>query len=131
VYCLGHVFGQSSRREQCYDNLRISNNAWDTNLVKANPKYLSVNWQASGGGAFAVIPVDERGKLPEQIPLFRGHTAAVLDTDWSPFNDDIVASGSDDGKVFLWKVPEDFTLRTDAEEVQDVAPMGKLSGHSR
>ncbi|QIX01010.1 hypothetical protein AMS68_006527 [Peltaster fructicola] len=126
-----HVFGQTTRREQCYDNLRISKNAWDTNLVKANPKYLAVNWEASGGGAFAVIPVEERGKAPEQIPLFRGHTAAVLDTDWSPFNDDLIASGSDDGKVFLWKVPENFTLHTDAEEIEDVKPVGKLSGHSR
>jgi len=54
-----------------------------------------------------------------------------LDTDWNPFHDDIVASGSDDGKVFLWKVPEGFGLRTDAEEPEDVSPVGKLSGHSR
>lgn len=99
--------------------------------MKANPKYLAVNWEASGGGAFAVIPLEERGKLPEQLPLFRGHTAAVLDADWSPFNDDIVASGSDDGKVFLWEVPDSFTLHTDADEPEDVAPVGKLSGHSR
>ena len=99
--------------------------------MKANPKYLAVNWEASGGGAFAVIPLEERGKLPEQLPLFRGHTAAVLDTDWNPFNDNIIASGSDDGKVFLWEVPDGFTLLTDAEEPPDVSPVGKLSGHSR
>lgn len=75
--------------------------------------------------------MDERGKLPDQIPLFRGHTATVLDTDWSPFNDDLIASASDDGKVFLWKVPDNFSLRTDAEEVEDVKPVGKLSGHAR
>lgn len=126
-----HVFGQTTKREQCYDNLRISKNAWDTNLVKANPRYLSVNWESGGGGAFAVIPLEERGKLPDQIPLFRGHTAGVLDTDWSPFDDSIIASASDDGKVFLWQVPENFTLRTDAEQPEDVKPVGKLSGHSR
>lgn len=49
---------------------------------QVNPKYLSVNWESGGGGAFAVIPLEERGKLPERIPLFRGHTAVVLDTDW-------------------------------------------------
>jgi hypothetical protein len=49
---------------------------------QANPEYLSVNWESSGGGAFAVIPTSERGRLPERIPLFRGHTAVVLDTDW-------------------------------------------------
>ncbi len=30
----GHVFGKPTRKEFCYDNLRISRNAWDTNLVK-------------------------------------------------------------------------------------------------
>lgn len=90
-----------------------------------------MNWEASGGGAFAVIPIEERGKLPEQLPLFRGHTGPVLDTDWSPFDDSLIASGSDDGKVFVWKVPENFTLHTDADEPEDVKPVGKLSGHTR
>ena len=79
-----------------------------------------------------MIPINERGRLPERIPLFRGHTAVVLDTDWSPFNDSLVASGSDDGKAFLWKVPADFKVRADeGEELGDVAPVGKLTGHSR
>ncbi|KAF2400754.1 actin-binding protein-like protein [Trichodelitschia bisporula] len=126
-----HVFGQPTKKEQCYDNLHISKNAWDTNLIKANPHYISVNWEASGGGAFAVIPVNERGRLPERIPLFRGHTAAVLDTDWNPFDDSLIVSSSDDGKVFLWRVPEEFSLHTDAEEPTDIAPVGRLSGHTR
>ncbi|TGZ77125.1 DUF1900-domain-containing protein [Ascodesmis nigricans] len=107
-------------------------NAWDSNIIKANPQYLSVNWEAGGGGAFAVIPLSERGRFPELIPLFRGHTAAVLDTDWSPFNDSLIASGSDDGKVFIWTVPENFTLYSDEEEgPKDVAPVMKLTGHTR
>jgi coronin-1B/1C/6 len=69
--------------------------------------------------------------VPDQIPLFRGHTAAVLDTDWNPFNDRVIASGSDDGKVFIWQVPENFTLHTDADEPTDVTPSLRLSGHSR
>jgi coronin-1B/1C/6 len=92
-----------------------------------------VNWEASGGGAFAVLPVNERGRLPERFPLFRGHTAVVLDTDWNPFNDSLIASGSDDGKVFLWRVPDGFTLYNDvpADEVKDIGPVGKLSGHPK
>ncbi|CAG8151342.1 unnamed protein product [Penicillium salamii] len=128
-----HVFGRSTRKDQCYDNLRVSRNAWDTNLLKVNPKHIAVNWEAGGGGAFAIIPLEERGKLPERIPLCRGHTAVVLDTDWNPFNDDLIASGSDDGKVLLWRVPENFTVRPDvnADDVQDLAPVGKLSGHPK
>ncbi|KAL8741231.1 MAG: hypothetical protein Q9190_006139 [Brigantiaea leucoxantha] len=120
------------RKEQCYDNIRISKNAWDTNLVKANPKYLAVNWEASGGGAFAVIPLNEKGRLPDQLPLFRGHKAVVLDTDWSPFDDSLLASSSDDGKAFIWRVPEGFTLRADDDvDLPDVGPISQLSGHSR
>ncbi|KAF2629405.1 coronin-6 [Macroventuria anomochaeta] len=126
-----HVFGKGTKKEQCYDNLRISKNAWDTNLIKANPEYISVNWEASGGGAFAVIPIEERGRAPELMPLFRGHTAAVLDTDWSPFNDRLISSASDDGKVFIWQVPENFTLQSDGEEPADVSPVARLSGHMR
>ncbi|KAI5787486.1 hypothetical protein FPQ18DRAFT_345929 [Pyronema domesticum] len=127
-----HVFGRSTKKELCYDNLRISRNAWDSNIIKANPEYLSVNWEAGGGGAFAVIPLNETGKLPERMPLFRGHTAAVLDTDWSPFDDSVIASGSEDGKVFIWQVPENFTLMTgEEEEPVDVEPLIKLAGHAR
>lgn len=91
-----------------------------------------MNWESGGGGAFAVIPLSQRGRLPESIPLFRGHTAPVLDTDWSPFNDSLIASGSDDGKVFIWTVPENFTLLSDDEDgPKDVEPVSRLSGHQR
>lgn len=40
------------------------------------------------------------------IPLARSHTAPVLDTDWSPHNDSVVASGGEDGKVMIWKVEQ-------------------------
>jgi len=41
----------------------------------------------------------ERGKLPDLIPLFKGHAGPVLDTDFNPFNDSVLASASEDGKV--------------------------------
>lgn len=39
----GHVFGKSTRKESCYDNLHISRNAWDTNLVKVGSRRPSAN----------------------------------------------------------------------------------------
>ncbi|KAG5361942.1 Coronin-like protein crn1 [Yarrowia sp. C11] len=127
-----HVYGQSTKKELCYDNVRVSNNAWDSNLLKVNPEYISLNWEASGGGAFAVIPLSHKGKLPDQIPLFRGHTSAVLDTDFNPFNDQVIASASDDGKIGIWKVPDDYRIVYEPEEeIEDVAPVAKLSGHQR
>ena len=44
-----HVYGTNYKKDLCYDNLKVSKNAWDTNLVCVNPKFLSINLEASGG----------------------------------------------------------------------------------
>ena len=81
-----HVFGTPNKRDSTYDNLKVSRNAWDTNLAKVNDKFLSINLEAGGGGSFAVVPLERVGKLPTEMPTINGHLAAVLDTDWNPFN---------------------------------------------
>lgn len=47
-----HVYGTSSKRDLCYENIRVSRNAWDTNVVKVNPLFVACNWDASGGGKY-------------------------------------------------------------------------------
>lgn len=129
-----HVYGQAAKRELCYDNIKVSSNAWDSNLIKANSKFISLNWNASGGGAFAVIPLEEVGKCPDLVPLFRGHTGVVLDTDFNPFDDRMIASSSEDGKIAIWKVPEDYSFVDYLDsngEPKFVNPVKKLSGHLR
>jgi hypothetical protein len=54
-----HVFGTSYKKELFYDNLKVSNDAHDCSLAKVNGSFIAVAWQASGGGAFAVIPLDK------------------------------------------------------------------------
>ncbi|RKP26543.1 hypothetical protein SYNPS1DRAFT_32706 [Syncephalis pseudoplumigaleata] len=120
-----HVYGTAARRENCYDNVRVSNNAWDSNLVSVNAKYIAVNWEAAGGGAFAVIPLRAVGRLPSDPPLFHGHSSAVLDTDFANFDDQLIASASEDGKVMIWRVPDG-----DYEESQ-TEPLATLAGHQR
>ncbi|KAI6041861.1 microtubule binding protein [Pisolithus marmoratus] len=132
-----HVFGQAGKREYGYDNVKVSNSAWDTNIISASARYISINWSASGGGAFAILPVptpfcqalhDVPSKLPDIIPLARTHTAPVLDTAWSPANDTLVASASEDGTCLLWKVPDglfdDWT--SDGWEPRDLDPVERV-----
>ena len=108
-----HVYGQQGKKEYGFENVKVSNSAWDTNLISASGRYLALNWNASGGGAFAILPLPTPFaplptnfpyKLPDVIPLARSHTAAVLDTDFSPHDDALLASGAEDGKAFIWKV---------------------------
>ncbi|KAH3687595.1 hypothetical protein WICPIJ_001405 [Wickerhamomyces pijperi] len=129
-----HVYGSAYKKELQYDNIRITKNAWDSNILQTNGKYISVNWNSSGGGAFAVIPVSEVGKAPDQVSLFRGHTATVLDTAFDPFDEQCVISGGEDGKIGVWRIPDEYSLRnhTDANgDLQDVKPVKFLTGHKR
>mgnify|MGYP002649645661 CR=1 FL=1 len=52
-----HVFGQALKRENCYDNIRISKNSWDSNFCAVNPKFVAIIIEAAGGGAFIVLPL--------------------------------------------------------------------------
>lgn len=52
-----HVFGQAAKADQCYDDIRISQMTWDSNFCTVNPKFVAMIVDASGGGAFMVLPL--------------------------------------------------------------------------
>lgn len=101
-----HVFGQALKRDQCYDNIRITKSSWDSPFCSVNPKYIAIITEAAGGGAFLVLPLDKVGRIERDVPLVAGHRAAVLDIAWCPHNDDVIASGSEDCTVKVWQIPE-------------------------
>jgi len=120
-----HVFGQATRKEQCYDNIRITKNSWDSNFCAVNPKFLAIVTEAAGGGAFLVLTLKQTGKVDPNAPLVAGHKGAVLDIQWSPFDDNIIASASDDAIVRVWCIPDGGLTTTLTE------PAAELVGHQR
>lgn len=56
-----HVFGQAVKADQCYDDIRISQMTWDSNFCTVNPKFVAMIVDASGGGAFIVLPLTKVG----------------------------------------------------------------------
>ena len=54
-----HVFGQALKRDQCYDNIRITKSSWDSTFCAVNPKYVAIINEAAGGGAFLVLPLEK------------------------------------------------------------------------
>lgn len=59
-----------------------------------------------GGGPFAVIPLNKPGRFNADMPIVGGHSAAVLDFDFNPFHDQILASASEDQTIKIWGIPE-------------------------
>lgn len=120
-----HVFGTPAKKENCYDELRVARSAWDSNFMSANPLYFACLWDSSGGGAFAVIPWSQGGKVDPKLPLVTGHKAAVLDIDFHPHNDNIIASVSEDCTGKIWVIPEGGLKENLSEPAQT------LNGHKR
>uniref|UniRef100_A0AAR2KUF0 Coronin n=1 Tax=Pygocentrus nattereri TaxID=42514 RepID=A0AAR2KUF0_PYGNA len=120
-----HVFGQAVKNDQCYDDIRVSRVTWDSAFCAVNPKFLAIIVEASGGGAFLVLPLQKTGRIDKAYPTVCGHTGPVLDIDWCPHNDHVIASGSEDCTVMVWKIPENGLACALSE------PLVVLEGHSK
>ncbi|XP_021361493.1 coronin-2B-like isoform X3 [Mizuhopecten yessoensis] len=120
-----HVFGRAHRKEQCYENIKITRNAHDSNFCAVNPKFIAVVVESSGGGSFLCIPLHQTGRVDVNAPRISGHAGKVLDIKWSPFSDYMIASCSDDNTVKVWQLPENGLKGNLTEWVVD------LHGHSR
>jgi coronin-1B/1C/6 len=55
-----------------------------------------------------VLPLDKPGKRQGGVPMIHAHTARVVDLHFSPFNDNLLATGSEDCSVKVWEVPDDL-----------------------
>ncbi|MBN3278796.1 COR1C protein, partial [Polyodon spathula] len=214
-----HVFGQAVKNDQCYDDIRVSRVTWDSSFCAVNPKFVAIIIEASGGGAFLVLPlhklaatklncvwtesncclilpnlysnglllhwralltedftiyghselspvsfpepfppcaaigcekgwgpvdsgsmgdsvvlmcaldilnqVEVTGRIDKSYPTVCGHTGPVLDIDWCPHNDQVIASGSEDCTVMVWQIPENGLALPLSE------PAVVLEGHSK
>ena len=65
------------------------------------------------------------GRVDPNAPLVAGHKGPVLDIAWSPFNDNVIASASDDTMVRVWNIPNMGLIRTMTD------PVVELAGHQR
>merc|ERR1719198_1478805 len=58
-------------------------------------------------------------------PVIGGHKGSVLDFDFNPFHEHIIASCSDDTTIKVWGIPEEGLTETITE------PLVDLHGHGR
>ncbi|NXJ66751.1 CORO6 protein, partial [Rostratula benghalensis] len=120
-----HVFGQPVKADQMYEDIRVSKVTWDSSFCAVNPKFVAIIVESGGGGAFIVLPLAKTGRVDKNHPLVTGHTAPVLDIDWCPHNDNVIASASEDTTVMVWQIPDYVPVRNITE------PVVTLEGHSK
>ena len=69
----------------------------------------ALSW-SGGGGPVYVGSTTATGKLdhPENEPVLNGHSKPVMSLAFNPFNDNILASGSDDCHIKIWNEDRDI-----------------------
>jgi len=120
-----HVYGLPVKKEKCYENIRLTRNAQDGHYCAVNPKFLAVVVEVGGGGSFVVLPLEKCGRVDYNVWKVTGHAGPVLDVKWNPFNDNIIASASEDCQIRVWYIP-DGGLSSDMGD-----SLVQLTGHRR
>jgi coronin-1B/1C/6 len=101
-----HVFGTAARKDGCFEGFRVTNCAFEGNFIAANGKFVAACVEVGGGGAFIVLPIDKVGRLDPNQPKVSAHKEYVLDLEWNPYDDTMLASCSEDGSIRIWQFPE-------------------------
>eukprot|EP01132_Coremiostelium_polycephalum_P003751 gene3751-4670_t len=97
-----HIVGTLCPKVTHYTNLKISGNTSNTTIA-VNSEYIAVPWTGTGG-PLAVIPISQVGRQIN-IPCIEVGSQ-LMDYDLSQFNPSIVATGSEDSHIKIWKVPQ-------------------------
>jgi coronin-1B/1C/6 len=107
----------------------------DQQYAKASAKYFGVG-MAGGGGPIIVNRLDRPGRFDGSTCAYvQGHSGAVNDIEWSPFDDSMMATASEDTTIKIWSIPDDWEP-TDAQGVAQkgehlTESMAELKGHRK
>ncbi|XP_006820760.1 coronin-1C-like [Saccoglossus kowalevskii] len=115
-----HIFGKVLKKENCYDGVRVTRSSQDGTFCSANSKFVAICIEAAGGGAFLVLKTTGGGRIDMNAARVCGHKAEVLDLAWCPFNDNIIASSSEDCSIKLWEIPDEGLTENLTEYLVDL-----------
>ena len=103
-------------KKEKYTNCLVSSVSTEGRLIAVNCNFLAMSWNNLG----EIVVVDSSNQIsvnPKQARI-KGHRAASLDLEFSPFSTDLLAASFDDGAVLLYKIPEGGITENITQEVQ-------------
>ncbi|OAF69989.1 hypothetical protein A3Q56_02260 [Intoshia linei] len=121
-----NVFGKPFHRNDTYDSISPSSFSGDSFLLAVNPKYLSIIVDRANGSSIQILPLQKYGRVDRYFNLLSKHAGPVYDIQFNPYNDDLLASSSDDCSIALWIIPDNGV-----SIAKDIEPATRLLGHQR
>ncbi|KAK0043020.1 coronin-7 [Biomphalaria pfeifferi] len=96
------------KKEELIQDIPVSDiNASCGNHIKASCIYAAFNIDSGGGGNLGYLPLNASGRQGNTLPVIYAHADFVTDLDFSPFDDYLLATGSQDCKVNIWLLPDE------------------------
>jgi len=114
-----HVFGKNLKKDECYEDIRISKSSWDSTFSAVNGKFLAIIVEG-GAGSFLVWSLDGTGRIKPDAPKVEGHKMQVQDIAWCPHNENVIASASEDCHVKVWQIPDGGLTGAMSEPIVDL-----------
>lgn len=95
--CVGsyQTYGNNIAASAAFMTFNVDHNGWKTlkfYILQIKIFFLLL----PQGSNLAVLPIDDCGRKSKTMPLLHAHTDTVTDMAFSPFNDGLLATGSQD-----------------------------------
>lgn len=84
-------------------DLNIGSYQVNGQVIKASAAFAAFNADVSGSNLY-VVSLNDTGRKSKSDPLLHCHSDLVTDLDFSPFDDGLLATGSQDSTVKLWNI---------------------------
>ena len=100
--------------------------------IAASARFMAVTWDTNGVNV-GVLPLEATGRQdPRSVRRLRAHSDLVTDLSFSPFDDGLLATGSQDQKVKIWRIGSSGLsndLSSAEEELEDSRRVERLRWH--
>lgn len=104
---LKNIFGEPWK--QAYRDLKISARPTQSCGLAASSQHIAFPWDVGSGGIVALIDINNFGRNPPIVKL-SGHCGSIQDLAFNEFDENIIASASDDCTIKIWDVNNDGNL---------------------
>ena len=103
---LNYVRIEFNEKKEKFTNLVINKNITDGRLMAINKKYLGISYFTNG--EIVLADSSKPCKIDNSQPRIKINNShyKIHDIEFSPFNDNILASAYENNSVFIWKIPE-------------------------
>eukprot|EP01088_Endostelium_zonatum_P012464 TRINITY_DN266_c0_g1_i1.p1 TRINITY_DN266_c0_g1~~TRINITY_DN266_c0_g1_i1.p1 ORF type:complete len:874 (+),score=222.35 TRINITY_DN266_c0_g1_i1:57-2678(+) len=95
--------GIDQKRENWFLDVNVSTSG-DDNPIAASANWIAVAWSSVSAGPVAVLPLNSPTKVKDP-PFLQGHSRKVTTLDFDPFDDNRLATGSEDNTIAIWNIP--------------------------